>query len=166
MKLKHFVAIALSLAPTQLVASEKQLLKIQEAVNLSVEFVPEQGDRDVWRIPSINGRGDCEDFALLKRKLLIEQGWDEKDIHILLVFRKTNAKTVYEGHTVLYVKSMDMVLDSPAVGSKRQNLYPEPYESYMKKNSYSFYCKFDNIETKKKFKQVSDRCGVRKKELI
>jgi hypothetical protein len=32
------------------------------------------GKEDVWSLPA-TGRGDCEDFALMKRKLLIERGW-------------------------------------------------------------------------------------------
>ncbi len=66
------------------------------------------GREEVWSIP-IDGAGDCEDFALLKRRRLIDRGWPSS---ALLV---TMAKTWSgEGHAVLTVVTNqgDYILDS------------------------------------------------------
>ena len=162
-----YLTIAAALIASPAVASD-ELLKVQQDVNLSVDFIEEQNGRDIWKIPSIKGRGDCEDISMLKRKLLIERGWDEKDLAIIIVYEK-NAdfkKKVVQAHVTLYVKSQNMILESTAVGNNRQNLYPEVYESYMKRNNYAFYCKVDNLDTKKQFKSAGERCGTRKKSEI
>ncbi|WP_083861558.1 transglutaminase-like cysteine peptidase, partial [Microvirga lotononidis] len=54
-----------------------ELQQINLTVNRSVEEMSDReqwGKEDVWSLPT-TGRGDCEDYALLKRKLLIERGW-------------------------------------------------------------------------------------------
>lgn len=144
------------------------LIKVQEQVNLSVKFVEEE-NTDKWKIPSINGRGDCEDFALLKRKLLIESGWDANDISLIIVYEKNKElkkNTVVKAHVTLYIKSLDLILESPSDGNARQGLYPESYSSYMNRKGYNFYCKVENLSTSVQFDNADKRCGVRKKELI
>ena len=54
-----------------------ELQQINLTVNSSVEEMSDReqfGKEDVWSLPA-TGRGDCEDYALMKRKLLIERGW-------------------------------------------------------------------------------------------
>ncbi len=54
-----------------------ELQQINLTVNRSVEEMSDHeqwGQEDVWSLPA-TGRGDCEDYALVKRKLLIERGW-------------------------------------------------------------------------------------------
>jgi len=54
-----------------------ELQQINLSVNTSVEEMSDReqfGKEDVWSLPT-TGRGDCEDYALLKRKLLIQRGW-------------------------------------------------------------------------------------------
>jgi predicted transglutaminase-like cysteine proteinase len=54
-----------------------QLQQVNSYVNNTVAEVSDMeqyGRDDVWALP-INGKGDCEDFALLKRKLLVQRGW-------------------------------------------------------------------------------------------
>jgi predicted transglutaminase-like cysteine proteinase len=54
-----------------------ELQQINLTVNRSVEEMSDReqfGKEDVWSLPA-TGRGDCEDYALMKRKLLIERGW-------------------------------------------------------------------------------------------
>jgi predicted transglutaminase-like cysteine proteinase len=62
---------------------------------------------DKWSIPT-DGYGDCEDYALLKRKLLIEAGWPRETLLITLV---RNGRG--EDHTVLTLRSDvgDLILD-------------------------------------------------------
>jgi predicted transglutaminase-like cysteine proteinase len=54
-----------------------ELQQINSYVNstiFEVSDMEQYGREDVWTLPK-SGKGDCEDFALLKRKLLIERGW-------------------------------------------------------------------------------------------
>jgi predicted transglutaminase-like cysteine proteinase len=66
------------------------------------------GREDVWTLPN-SGSGDCEDFALLKRKRLIERGWPSSTLLITTVTTSSG-----EGHAVLTVVTNqgDYVLDS------------------------------------------------------
>ncbi|WP_052600733.1 transglutaminase-like cysteine peptidase [Microvirga lotononidis] len=64
----------------QVAATAQHMSELQQ-INLTVNrSVEEMSDReqwekeDVWSLPT-TGRGDCEDYALMKRKLLIERGW-------------------------------------------------------------------------------------------
>src|SRR6476620_10137254 len=70
------------------------------------------GKVEVWTYPS--GKGDCEDYVLLKRRMLIERGWPESTLLITVVRDENN-----EGHAVLTVRtdSGDLVLDN-----KRQDI--------------------------------------------
>lgn len=47
--------------------------------------------------------GDCEDYALLKRALLKEQGFDESCIHLATCW--INVKAIDTGHCVLIVET-------------------------------------------------------------
>jgi predicted transglutaminase-like cysteine proteinase len=58
------------------------------------------GRDEVWAYPK--DVGDCEDFALLKRKLLIDAGFSPADV-LMTVVRKTDG----EGHAVLTVRTSD-----------------------------------------------------------
>lgn len=60
-----------------------------------VEDIANYGKSEVWSYPNENG-GDCEDFALMKRKLLIERGWSPSDL-LVAVVREWNGA----GHAVL-----------------------------------------------------------------
>jgi predicted transglutaminase-like cysteine proteinase len=58
------------------------------------------GRDEVWTYPK--DVGDCEDFALLKRKLLIERGFSPADL-LITVVRKPDG----EGHAVLTLRTAD-----------------------------------------------------------
>jgi predicted transglutaminase-like cysteine proteinase len=60
-----------------------------------------------WAYP--DGQGDCEDFALAKRRALIEMGWAPSTL-LMTVVRQANG----EGHAVLLVRTDrgDLVLDN------------------------------------------------------
>src|SRR4051794_6498331 len=54
-----------------------ELQQVNRHVNstiVEVSDMEQYGREDVWTLPT-SGKGDCEDFALLKRKMLIERGW-------------------------------------------------------------------------------------------
>ncbi|KAA2235296.1 transglutaminase-like cysteine peptidase [Salinarimonas soli] len=85
------------------------------SVNASVNgAIREMGDlehhgvEDHWSLAE-DGRGDCEDFALLKRKMLIERGWPSSVLLMTTVSTPSG-----EGHAVLSVitDGGDLVLDN------------------------------------------------------
>ena len=66
------------------------------------------GREEVWALPSPRG-GDCEDLALLKKKLLIEAGLPADRLRIATVLdRRRNA----HAGLVLRTEAGDYVLDS------------------------------------------------------
>ncbi len=92
------------------------LAHINQSVNHAVLPVTDQagfGKDELWRIPEIRAYrkdiGDCEDYALLKRKRLIDAGFNFKDLSLTVV-RRPNT----EIHAVLLVKTHygDLVLDN------------------------------------------------------
>lgn len=74
--------------------------EIQFKVNSEVQYqtdMEQYGMLERWCYP--NGFGDCEDFALLKRKLLLDRGWDKDKQHLVL------CKINEEWHCVLLVNT-------------------------------------------------------------
>jgi predicted transglutaminase-like cysteine proteinase len=63
---------------------------------------------DRWSYPD-DGYGDCEDYVLLKRRMLIESGWPRDALLVTVVHNEKD-----EGHAVLTVTtdSGDYVLDN------------------------------------------------------
>lgn len=77
------------------------LLAINAFVNNSVEPVTDAdlyGRLELWTMPS--GYGDCEDYVLLKRDILIEHGWPASALLITVVREPSGA-----GHAVLTVRT-------------------------------------------------------------
>ena len=86
------------------------LIAVNDHVNLSVTAITDAelyGRDEVWTYPQ--GSGDCEDFALEKRRLLIANGWDSSTL-MMTVVRQANGA----GHAVLMVRTDrgDLVLDN------------------------------------------------------
>jgi predicted transglutaminase-like cysteine proteinase len=91
--------------------ARKDLIKVNNWVNQSIEPVTDLDQWGVverWSYPD-TGRGDCEDYVLLKRRMLIEAGWPREALLITVVRDKKG-----EGHAVLTVKTDkgDFVLDN------------------------------------------------------
>jgi predicted transglutaminase-like cysteine proteinase len=87
-----------------------ELEKINTSVNDAVAPVTDldlYGKVEVWTYPV--KEGDCEDYVLLKRRILIERGWPESTLLITVVRDENN-----EGHAVLTVRTDrgDYVLDN------------------------------------------------------
>ncbi len=87
-----------------------ELEGINDHVNDAVRPVSDldlYGKLEVWTYPS--GKGDCEDYVLLKRRMLIERGWPDSTLLITVVRDENN-----EGHAVLTVRTDrgDLVLDN------------------------------------------------------
>ncbi|MBN8982473.1 MAG: transglutaminase-like cysteine peptidase [Rhizobiales bacterium] len=89
----------------------KDMLRVNRWVNESVKPMTDQehwGVIEKWSYPT-DGYGDCEDYVLLKRKMLIDAGWPREALLITVVRDKKG-----EGHAVLTVKSDkgEFVLDN------------------------------------------------------
>lgn len=92
----------------------QQLLAVNSGINQAVVPVTDMDLYQVdeyWTYP--NGYGDCEDFALAKRRDLINAGWPASTL-LIAVVKEANGN----GHAVLMVRTDrgDLVLDNQ-VGS-------------------------------------------------
>lgn len=87
-----------------------RILSVNVAVNRSVRPMNDYdifGKDEVWTYPQ--GVGDCEDYVLQKRRVLMQKGIPLSDL-LITVVRKKNG----EGHAVLTVRTDkgDFVLDN------------------------------------------------------
>ena len=92
-------------------AALKLIGRINADVNRSIEPVTDidqWGLIDHWDLP-VDGKGDCEDYALLKRQKLVAAGFPKAAL-LLTVVKQENG----EGHSVLTIKTSrgDYVLDN------------------------------------------------------
>jgi predicted transglutaminase-like cysteine proteinase len=80
----------------------KELLRINKHVNNTIKPMTDfdhWGVVEKWSYPA-DGHGDCEDYVLLKRKLLMQAGWPREALLITVVRDKKG-----DGHAVLTVKT-------------------------------------------------------------
>jgi predicted transglutaminase-like cysteine proteinase len=89
----------------------KDLVRINKLVNDTIKPMTDfdhWGVVEKWSYPT-DGYGDCEDYVLLKRKLLMQAGWPREALLITVVRDKKG-----EGHAVLTVKTDkgEFVLDN------------------------------------------------------
>ncbi len=92
-------------------ATWKDLLRVNHWVNENVKPMTDMdhwGVVEKWSYPT-DGYVDCEDYVLLKRKMLIDAGWPREALLVTVVRDKKG-----EGHAVLTVKSDkgEFVLDN------------------------------------------------------
>jgi predicted transglutaminase-like cysteine proteinase len=88
-----------------------ELQQVNRHVNSTIAEMTDleqYGREDVWTLPT-SGRGDCEDFALLKRKMLIERGWPASALSVTV-----GATAEGVAHAVLTVSTAQgqLVLDN------------------------------------------------------
>ena len=83
---------------------------------------------EVWAYPT-DGYGDCEDYALAKRKALIADGWNPSTLLITVVRQQDG-----DGHAVLMVRTDrgDLVLDNQ---DGRVLLWSQTPYQYLKRQS-------------------------------
>ncbi|MCV6546252.1 MAG: transglutaminase-like cysteine peptidase [Cohaesibacter sp.] len=87
-----------------------QLININGHVNQTIRPVTDQEQykrEEFWTYPG--AAGDCEDYALLKRRILINAGWPETAL-LMTVVKQANGT----GHAVLTVRTDrgDLILDN------------------------------------------------------
>ncbi len=100
----------------------EDLRTINTLVNRMVRPVSDMelyGQLENWTYP--NGAGDCEDYVLLKQRLLIERGWPVSSL-LITVLRDEND----EGHAVLTVRTSkgDFLLDNRRADIRNWNEAP------------------------------------------
>lgn len=108
-----------------------ELDEVNRLVNEAIEPVTDQevyGVSEFWTLPV--DRGDCEDYALLKRQILIRRGWPKSAL-LLTVVRDENGA----GHAVLTVRTAqgDFIADNK--NSEIKGWQDTPYE-YVMRQSY------------------------------
>ncbi|MBN9316412.1 MAG: transglutaminase-like cysteine peptidase [Devosia sp.] len=93
--------------------SDKRWNELVDTNNLINAAIIPVTDQDLYKVSELwtypEGYGDCEDFALAKRKALIGLGWNPSTL-LMTVVRQPNG----EGHAVLMVRTDrgDLVLDN------------------------------------------------------
>ena len=101
-------------APRDVVLSKtawRDLVTLNKRVNEAIEPVTDldnYGRVELWAYPT-TGRGDCEDYVVLKRKLLVDAGWPRSALLVTVVRDRKG-----DGHAVLMVKTDrgEFVLDN------------------------------------------------------
>jgi predicted transglutaminase-like cysteine proteinase len=91
--------------------AQAEIERINKWVNAAVEPVSDMdhwGVADQWDYPS-DGKGDCEDYALMKRRMLIALGFPRQALLMTVVKDEHN-----DGHAILTVKTNrgEFVLDN------------------------------------------------------
>lgn len=108
----------------------KTILAINYDVNTAIQPLTDQeiyGVEELWTYP--RSVGDCEDYVLLKRKLLIDAGFSPSDLLITVVLQPNG-----EGHAVLTVRTDhgDFVLDNMR---NKVLLWSDTEYTYLKRQS-------------------------------
>jgi len=122
--------------PRDVVLSNKawtDLVRINKWVNDNVKPMTDLehwGVVEKWSYPD-DGYGDCEDYVLLKRRMLMESGWPREALLITVVREKNG-----NGHAVLTVKTDkgEFILDNQ---EERILLWSETSYRYVKRQSQS-----------------------------
>lgn len=119
----------------------KTLLNVNYDANRSIQSVTDAdlyGTEEYWTYPS--HAGDCEDYVLLKRKALINQGWPASALLITVVLQPNG-----EGHAVLTVRTDrgDLVLDNL---DDRVMVWNETPYTYIKRQSKNHTGKWELIK--------------------
>lgn len=107
-----------------------ELDEVNRYVNRRIRPTTDQelfGVTERWVIPT--DQGDCEDYALLKRKILIERGWPPGSLLMTVVRDELG-----EGHAVLTARTAqgDFILDNKV--DEVLLWYMKPYEYIMRQS--------------------------------
>lgn len=112
-------------------AGRADLEDINRLVNATIEPITDlelYGVTEHWTLPS--DKGDCEDYALLKRKKLMERGWPASALLMTVVKDEKG-----DGHAVLTARTRqgDYILDNK---TPKVLLWSKvPYEFMMRQSS-------------------------------
>jgi predicted transglutaminase-like cysteine proteinase len=122
-----------------------ELVSVNSTANRTIEPVTDEelyGVAELWTYPA-GGKGDCEDYVLQKRKMLLARGWPASALLITVVRDQKN-----QGHAVLTVVTDrgDFVLDNqnPLVLPWGQTEY-----RYIKRQSQVDVARWETIEDRR-----------------
>ena len=109
-----------------------ELDQVNRAVNTRIKPITDRelyGRDEHWTFP--HTQGDCEDYVVLKRKMLMQRGWPTDALLITVVLDEFG-----EGHAVLTVRTIqgDFVLDNKVNDVRLWNQTPYHYlmrQSYL-----------------------------------
>lgn len=92
-------------------AALRKIARVNNWVNKTIAPVTDNehwATVDSWDYPT-DGKGDCEDYALLKRRMLIEEGFPREAL-LLTVVKEKNG----DGHSILTIRTNrgEFVLDN------------------------------------------------------
>ena len=109
----------------------RDLVRINKSVNDTVKPITDLehwGVVERWNYPD-DGYGDCEDYVLLKRRMLMQAGWPRQALLITVVRDQKG-----EGHAVLTVKTDkgEFILDNQ---SDEILLWPDTGYRFVKRQS-------------------------------
>lgn len=109
----------------------KMIIDVNNVVNTTIKpmtDIQQYGVDDYWTYPD-SGFGDCEDYAMLKRRKLMEKGVPAGDL-LMTVVRQANG----DGHAVLTVRTDhgDFILDNL---DPRVRLWSRTNYRYLKRQS-------------------------------
>jgi predicted transglutaminase-like cysteine proteinase len=91
-----------------------QLARVNHDVNAAIRPAPDEdvyGEPDRWVAPAdglLPARGDCEDYALAKRAMLLAEGWPGDTLSLAAAMGERGLHVVLVAHT----DAGDLVLDS------------------------------------------------------
>lgn len=119
----------------------KTILKVNYQVNSAVQPMTDQdiyGVEEKWAYPTTVG--DCEDFALLKQRLLIKAGFAPADVLMTVVLQPNG-----DGHAVLTVRTDrgDFILDNMRT---KVLLWSETEYKFLKRQSATSEVAWDKIQ--------------------
>ncbi len=109
----------------------RELNDVNKRVNQSIKPMSDMDqyhEIERWTYP-VSGKGDCEDYVLLKQRRLIELGWPRGSL-LITVVRDENG----EGHAILTVRTNrgDYILDNK---HSRIEPWKVPHYTYIKRQS-------------------------------
>ena len=109
--------------------SYKLAERINSDVNASVTYKTDLEQFDTPEFWAMAGKfGDCEDYALLKRKLLLEQGWPSDKLGLCVCYMPDG-----QGHCVLWVDTDkgSFILDNNYAFPVKPSELPYKWESML-----------------------------------
>jgi predicted transglutaminase-like cysteine proteinase len=113
-------ARGLPLTPDRMAAIEEVNSEVNGSI-VEMADIDHYGQQDVWSLPE-DGKGDCEDFAMLKRKLLLARGFPASALSITV---GTTRKGLAHAWLVVATDKGNLVLDnlSSTVRPERETGY-------------------------------------------
>lgn len=119
----------------------RQMIDINQRVNMAIEPRTDMelfGVEEYWAYPQ--SVGDCEDYVLLKRRLLMQEGYSPSDLLITVVRQPDGS-----GHAVLTVRTDngDFILDNMR---NQVLLWSDTEYTFLKRQSSRHTGKWTKIE--------------------